>query len=125
MKRLSVKKMRAPKETRRVTVGFRVDESTRKCLQDAADKNARSLSQEAEHRLMTSFGDEKIVLQALELAYGEDVARGMFTFADTLRTVRTVSGLAGMSAVNREAFVKSCRAGLVGLIDNLMGELVK
>jgi hypothetical protein len=125
MKRLSVKKMRAPKEARRVTVGFRVDESTRKCLQDAADKNARSLSQEAEHRLMTSFGDEKIVLQALELAYGEDVARGMFTFADTLRTVRTVSGLAGMSAVNREAFVKSCRAGLVGLIDNLMGEQVK
>ena len=74
MKRLSVKKMRAPEEARRVTVGFRVDESTRKCLQDAADKNARSLSQEAEHRLMTSFGDEKIVLQALELAYGEDVA---------------------------------------------------
>ena len=87
-----------------------MDESTRKCLQDAADKNARSLSQEAEHRLMTSFGD---------------VARGMFTFADTLRTVRTVSGLAGMSAINREAFVKSCRAGLVGLIDNLIAEPVK
>ena len=125
MKRLSVKKMRAPKETRRVTVGFRVDESTRKCLQDAADKNARSLSQEAEHRLMTSFSNEELVKQALALAYGEDVARGMFTFADTLRTVHTVSGLAGMSAVNREAFVKSCRAGLVGLIDNLMGEQVK
>ena len=87
--------MRAPEEARRVTVGFRVDESTRKCLQDAADKNARSLSQEAEHRLMTSFGDEKIVLQALELAYGEDVARGMFTFADSVRSFRTVSELPG------------------------------
>ena len=75
-KRLSVKKMRPPAARRRVTVGFRVSESVRECLQDAADKNARSLSQEAEHRLEGSFGDERIVLQALELAYGEDVARG-------------------------------------------------
>ena len=36
-----------------------------------------------------------------------------------------MSGLAGMSDVNREAFVKSCRAGLIGLIDNLIKETVK
>ena len=125
MKRLSVKKMRAPKETRRVTVGFRVDESTRKCLQDAADKNARSLSQEAEHRLMTSFGDEKIVLQALELAYGEDVARGMFTMADSIRSFHTVSALPGMSEANRKAVLEGYSRGLHGLIDNLLGETVK
>ena len=58
VKRLSRKKTRAPAETRRITVGFRVSESVRKCLEDAASKNARSLSAEAEHRLEASFGDE-------------------------------------------------------------------
>ena len=67
----------------------------RHCLQDAADKNARSLSQEAEHRLEASFGDEKIVKQALELAYGEDVARAMFTIADSIRSFHTVQRAAG------------------------------
>ena len=121
MKRLSVKKMRAPKETRRVTVGFRVSESVRKCLEDAASKNARSLSQEAEHRLEASFGDEKIVQQALELAYGDDVARGMFTIADSIRSFRTVSALPGMSEANRKAVLEGYSRGLHGLIDNLLG----
>ena len=120
-KRLSQKKMRPPAETRRVTVGFRVSESVRKCLEDAASKNARSLSQEAEHRLEASFGDEKIVQQALELAYGDDVARGMFTIADSIRSFRTVSALPGMSEANRKAVLEGYSRGLHGLIDNLLG----
>jgi hypothetical protein len=119
-KRLSEKKMRPPAETRRVTVGFRVSESVRKCLEDAASKNARSLSQEAEHRLEASFGDEKIVKQALKLAYGEDVARGMFTIADSIRSFHTVSALPGMSEANRKAVLEGYSRGLHGLIDNLL-----
>ena len=122
VKRLTKKKMRAPETRRRVTLGFRVSESTRACLQDAADKNARSLSQEAEHRLMTSFGDEKIVLQALELAYGEDVARAMFTLADSIRSFRTVRELPGMGEANRKSILASFSQGLHGLIDNLLKE---
>jgi hypothetical protein len=122
MKRLSRKKMRPAAETRRITVGFRVSESVRKCLEDAASKNARSLSQEAEHRLEASFGDETIVQQALVLAYGEDVARGMFTFADSIRTFRTVRELPGMSGPNRKAVLDSFRAGLHGLVDRLLSE---
>ena len=125
VKRLSAKKMRAPVEARRVTVGFRVSESTRKCLQDAADKNARSLSQEAEHRLETSSGNEELLKQALALAYGEDVARGMFTVADSVRSFRTVSALPGMSEANRKAVFEGYSRGLHGLIDNLIGEPVK
>ena len=96
-----------------------------KCLQDAADKNARSLSQEAEHRLMTSFGDEDIVLQALVLAYGEDVVPRRSLCAISVRTFRTVSELAGMSDINREAFVESFSPGRLGLIDNLLRGPVK
>jgi ribosomal protein S13 len=125
MKRLSVKKMRAPGPTRRVTVGFRVSESVRHCLQDAADKNARSLSQEAEHRLEESFSNEEIVKQALALAYGEDVARAMFTIADSIRSFRTVRELPGMGEANRKAVLDSFSQGLHGLIDNLLGETVK
>jgi hypothetical protein len=125
VKRLTKKKMRAPEARRRVTLGFRVSESTRACLQDAADKNARSLSQEAEHRLEASFGNEDIVQQALTLAYGEDVARGMFTFADSIRTFRTVREMPGMGEANRKAVLDSFSKGLHGLIDNLLKEPVK
>jgi len=121
-KRISRKKMRPPVEARRITVGFRVSESVRKCLEDAASKNARSLSQEAEHRLETSFGDERIVLQALELAYGEDVARAMFTFADSVRSFRTVRDLSGMSEANRKAVSDGYKLGLHGLVDKLINE---
>ena len=121
MKRLSVKKKRPPGETRRVTVGFRVSESVRHCLQDAADKNARSLSQEAEHRLEASFGDERIVRQALELAYGEEAVRAAFTMLDSVRSFRTVSALPGMSEANRKAVLEGYSRGLHGLIDNLLG----
>ena len=124
-KRLVKKKMRAPGEKRRLTVGFRVDESTRKCLQDAADKNARSLSQEAEHRLMTSFGNEEIVRQALVLAYGEDVVLAAFTMLDSVRSFRTVRELPGMGEANRKAILDSFSQGLHGLIDNLLKETAK
>ena len=120
VKRLTRKKTRAPAETRRITVGFRVSESVRKCLEDAASKNARSLSQEAEHRLEASFGDEQIVKQALRLAYRADVADAMFTIADSIRSFRTVSALPGMSEANRKAVLEGYSRGLHGLIDNLL-----
>ena len=93
---------------------------TRKCLQDAADKNARSLSQEAEHRLMTSFGNEEIVRQALVLAYGEDAVLAAFTMLDSVRSFRTVRELPGMGEANRKAILDSFSQGLHGLIDNLL-----
>lgn len=60
------------------------------------------------------------MLQALSLAYGPDVARAMFTIADTIRTIRTVSELAGVSDANRETIIKGCKAGLDGLLNNLI-----
>jgi hypothetical protein len=124
-KRLSAKKMRPPAAKRRVTVGFRVSESVREGLQFAASKNARSLSQEAEHRLEASLDVDRFVQQTLTLAYGEDVARAMFTFGDSVRTYRVVSELSGMSEPNRKALLDSFSKGLHGLIDNLLKEPVK
>jgi hypothetical protein len=124
-KRLRREKMRAPTEARRVTVGFRVSESVRKRLQDEADKSARSLSQEAEHRLETSLDVDRFVQQTLVLAYGEDIARAMFTMGDTVRTYRVVGELSGMSEPNRKTLLAGFSQGLHGLIDSLLKEPVK
>jgi hypothetical protein len=118
--RLSAKKMRPPAAKRRVTVGFRVSESVREGLQFEASKNARSLSQEAEHRLEASLDVDRFVQQTMALAYGEDIARAMFTFADSARTYRVVSELPGMSEPNRKALLDSFSKGLHSLIDNLL-----
>ena len=49
----------------------------------------------------------------------------MFTFADSVRSFRTVSELPGMSEPNRKALLDSFSKGLHGLIDNLLEEPVK
>jgi hypothetical protein len=111
---------REPEEAGRIAVGFRISRSLRLCLEEAAKKTGRSLSQETEHRLALTFEGEGIVRETLALAYGEDVSRAIFTFADTIRTVRTVSELAGISDANRETIIAGCKAGLTDLIDKLV-----
>jgi hypothetical protein len=116
---------REPGETNRVPVGFRISPTLRRQLEEAANKTGRSLSQEAEHRLEMTFETDGVVREALALAYGEEIARSMFTFADTLRTTRTVREMRKRGAID-EAGAKlmreACEQGLIGLVKKHIDE---
>ncbi len=63
-----------PKEGEKATLGIRASADLKRKLNAAANVNGRSLSQEAEFRLETSFRDADNLDQAMVLAYGPRLA---------------------------------------------------
>ena len=100
--------------------------SLRKMLENAASKNGRSLSQEMEFRLERTFGAEGIVKEALLLSYGPKVAKAMFQYADTMRTMQIVKDLidrGAMTKENAEVIFSSSRKHIRDLIEIDPGKL--
>jgi hypothetical protein len=115
-----------PAVERRVAVGFRISPTLRKWLEAAASKSARSLSQEAEHRLEMTFEADGIVREALKLAYGPAVAKAMFQYADTMRTMQIVRDLTergAMSDDNAQLIFATCQKHIRDLIAADPGKL--
>ena len=111
-----------PREEVRKNVGFRITPSLRKMLENAASKNGRSLSQEMEFRLEMTFRSDGVVREALTLAYGPEVAGDMFNFADTARTMRTISDMKekGMlTATNEKQILSACAKTLTDMIEKM------
>jgi TraY domain len=67
-------KPRGPFIDQRITLTSRVTEGMRRRLEEASATSGRSLAQEIELRLEKSFGDEQRLKEALELAFGPQIA---------------------------------------------------
>lgn len=80
-------------ERKRQHLTLRVRDQTKRSLEYHANANQRSLSEEAEARLEISFGSEKVLHEALELAYGKQLA-GLF-----LLLTRAMDEAGGIAAV--------------------------
>lgn len=61
---------RRPKDEKRIPLSMQITPSVRKSLVAAAAASGRSITQEAELRLEYSLRDERVLDEALELAYG-------------------------------------------------------
>jgi hypothetical protein len=61
----------------------------------------------------------------LALAYGEDIARSMITFADTLRTMKTVREWrerGSLDEAKAQLMLSACEQGLTGLVKKQIDE---
>ncbi len=76
---------KAPKPGDRVSLGLRVTSETKAALDDAAARSGRSQSQEAELRLERSFHDQRLMYDALELAYGATLAGLLLAVGDAMK----------------------------------------
>jgi len=70
---------RAPDPGERVQLSFRVTPTIKKQLDEAAEASGRSLAQETELRLETSFRDRQLLEEALALAFGRETAAVLLT----------------------------------------------
>jgi ribosome assembly protein YihI (activator of Der GTPase) len=61
-------------EGERAALSLRVRPMIKKKLEDAADLNGRSLSQEAEFRLEHTFDRQSLLMEVITLAFGKDWA---------------------------------------------------
>jgi TraY domain len=66
---------REPRPGERVSLGLRVTPECKARLDAVARASGRSQSQEAELRIESSFRDQKILVEALDMAFGSQVAR--------------------------------------------------
>lgn len=73
-------------------VGFRAPRELKEKLEDAAARNGRSLSTEAQIRLEKSFERQELLAGALELAYGPRLAGILFLLGKTIYEVGPISG---------------------------------
>jgi hypothetical protein len=78
---------RQPKPGERVSLGLRVTPRLKAALDQAAKDSGRSQSQEAEFRIEQSFRDEDRFIEALELAYGMELAALLLLLGDLMRYV--------------------------------------
>jgi hypothetical protein len=65
-----LRRVRRPKDQKRIPLSMRTTPSTRARLEAAAAENGRSITQEAEIRLDQSFGTQDLLDQVLELTFG-------------------------------------------------------
>jgi hypothetical protein len=87
---------KAPKPGERAALSLRVTAETKRKLDAAAQEAKRSLSQEAEFRIESSFRDRDLLIEALRLAYGRELAAMLIAIGDHMK-------LAGQTT----AFVKT------------------
>jgi hypothetical protein len=85
----------AAKEGEKATLGIRASASLKGRLQEAAEVNGRSLSQEAEIRLEQSFKNADYLDQAMDLAYGPRFAELLSTLARAMRAAGSAAALNG------------------------------
>ena len=86
----------------RVPLGLRVTASLKHSLDTAAKHSGRSQSQEAEFRLEHSFANEARLLEALDLAYGRELAGIMYAVGEVMRAAgNTAAALSGITTTNR------------------------
>src|SRR5262245_2407464 len=69
----------------RVPLGLRVTPSLKSVLDKAAERSGRSQSQEAELRLERTFRDQSLLPDALELAYGRQLAGLLMILARAMK----------------------------------------
>jgi hypothetical protein len=82
----------APKEREKATLGIRASADLKRRINEAAETNGRSLSQEAEVRLENSFRGERYLDDAMDLAYGPRGAVFLAAIGRALREVDRHSG---------------------------------
>lgn len=75
---------RQPRPGERVSLGLRVTPSIKAALDRAAQISGRSQSQEAEFRIERSFQDQKLLDDALRLAYGHELAGILLTMGEAM-----------------------------------------
>jgi hypothetical protein len=66
-------------------LGLRVTPDLKRALDDAAERSGRSQSQEAEFRIERSFAEERSMIEALELAYGSELAFMVQAVAEAMK----------------------------------------
>lgn len=85
---------RRPKDEKRIPLSMRITPSVRKSLVAAAATSGRSITQEAELRLEYSLRDERVLDEALELAYGPINADFLLSLlAPILKSAQQVSNM--------------------------------
>jgi hypothetical protein len=72
----------------RVHLGFRVTPEMKRRVEDVANASGRSISQEAELRLERSFEQQRLLPEALELAYGDELAGVLIAIAEAMNDAR-------------------------------------
>jgi hypothetical protein len=83
---------RQPKPGERVSLGLRVTPDLKSTLDRAAKISGRSQSQEAEFRIERSFANQRLLTEALELAYGREVAAALLILGEIMRSAGRSAG---------------------------------
>ena len=78
------------REGEKSTLGIRASATLKARLQEAADRNGRSLSQEAEIRLEQSFRDDDLLPQLMAGAYGRQLAAMLMVMGAAMSDVGRV-----------------------------------
>jgi hypothetical protein len=80
-------------EGERVPLGLRVTADVKAKLDQAIAASGRSQSQEAEFRIEQSFAEQRSLLEALDLAYGRELAWLMLWMGEVMKDSGRLAGL--------------------------------
>src|SRR4051812_42532466 len=83
---------KSPDGAKRGSLKIRIHDKTREVLECEADANGRSLSEEAEYRLLNSLRDESIVRHIL-LVLGDQNADIMAKLDEMTARIRSLEGI--------------------------------
>ena len=91
MKNAPTPQGRRLKDQRRVPLSMRITPQVREELERASERSGRSLTQEAEFRLESSFRDQNNLIETLKISYGQELGALLLLIGRSLRTISDVS----------------------------------
>ena len=94
----STPRHKTPRTGDRVPLALRTTPSLQSALVEAANRHGRSLSQETEYRLERSFERQELLVEALELRYGTQIAALMLMAGEAMESALECIGINGVQA---------------------------
>jgi hypothetical protein len=90
--RAKTTKSKGAEAGKRYPLNMRTTFEVRRELERAAAATGRSLAQEAEHRIQQTFQNQKVLQEALDLAFGPQISGLLMVIGDVMRaTAQTVA----------------------------------